>query len=243
MTSHTQYSHIRNIDVTYAISTYSVESTKDFIERIKNKSIQHDYDLVSFDVVSLFTSVPLDYTIELILNKIYVDKRIETKLMREEMKELLETCTKEMHFSFNGVIYRQINGVAMGSPLGPVIANVFMVELENTLVPQLDDSVSLWCRYVDDTFTFIKKGSVESVLEKLNSFHPSIKFTYEVQKDGTIAFLDVKVIRSEDGSFETEVHRKPTDTNVYISWNAFAPKVWKTGTLKGEVRFVVNIVK
>ena len=217
-------------------SQYSVESTKDFIERIKNKKIQHDYDLVSFDVVSLFTSVPLDYTIELILNKIYVDKRIETKLTREEMKELLVTCTKEMHFSFNGVIYRQINGVAMGSPLGPVIANVFMVELENTLVPQLEDSVSLWCRYVDDTFTFIKKGSIEFVLEKLNSFHPNIKFTYEVQKDGTIAFLDVKVIRNSDGSFETEVHRKPTDTNVYISWNAFAPKMWKTGTLKGLIR-------
>ena len=81
-----------------------------------------------------------------------------------------------MHFSFNGVIYRQVDGVAMGSPLGPVLANVFMVELERTLVPQFEDSVALWHRYVDDTFTIIKKGKVEEVLERLNSFYDSIKF-------------------------------------------------------------------
>ena len=95
-------------------------------------------------MVSLFTSVPLDYTIKLILDKIYRDKRIETKLSKKEMKKLLETCTKEMHFSFNGEIYRQVDGVAMGSPLGPVIANIFMVELERTIVPQLEGTIDLW---------------------------------------------------------------------------------------------------
>ena len=191
---------------------------------------------MSFDVVSLFTKVPLEYTIELILNKIYRDKIVKTKLKREEMKKLLQICTKEMHFSFNGVIYRQVDGVAMGSPLGPVLANVFMVELEKILVPQLESSVALWYRYVDDTFTFIKKGKLEEVLERLNSFHDSIKFTYEKEKDGVISFLDVKVITKTDRTFDTDVHRKQTDTNIYMNWNAFAPRVWKIGTLKGLVR-------
>ena len=94
-------------------SEYSIDSTKDFVGRIRSKSIHQDYELISFDVVSLFTSVPLDFTIQLILDKIYRDKLIHTKLKREEMKKLLETCTKEMHFSFNNVIYRQIDGVMM----------------------------------------------------------------------------------------------------------------------------------
>ena len=217
-------------------SDYSIDSTKDFVGKVRGTNIPEGHELISFDVVSLFTSVPLDYTIEIILDKIYKDKLIKTKLKREERKKLLQICTKEMHFSFNGVIYRQINGVAMGSPLGPVLANVFMVELEKTLVPQLDGSVALWYRYVDDTFTFIKVGEVENVLERLNSFHESIKFTYEKEKDGYISFLDVKVIRKADRTFDTDIHRKPTDTNVYINWNAFAPKVWKIGTLKGLVR-------
>ena len=114
-------------------SEYTIESTKDFVGKIRNKNIPPDYEMISFDVVSLFTSVPLDFTIELILDKVYKDKLIKTKLSRDEMKELLETCTKEMHFSFNGIIYRQRDGVAMGSPLGPVLANIFMVELEKHL--------------------------------------------------------------------------------------------------------------
>ena len=217
-------------------SEYSIESTKDFVNKIRQKTIPQDFELISFDVVSLFTSVPLDFTINLILDKIYRDKLIKTKLKRGEMKKLLETCTKEMHFSFNGIIYRQTDGVSMGSPLGPVIANIFMVELERTLVPQFEGIIGLWYRYVDDTFTFIKRGSVEAVLEKLNEFHQSIKFTFEKENDGTIAFLDVKVIRKINGCFETDIHRKPTDTNVYVNWKAFAPKIWKTGTLKGLIR-------
>ena len=222
-------------------SQYSIDSTKDFVNKIRQKRIPQDFELVSFDVVSLFTSVPLDFTIKLILDKIYKDKLIETKLKRDEMKQLLETCTKEMHFSYNGTIYRQIDGVSMGSPLGPVIANIFMVELEKTLVPQLEENVRLWYRYVDDTFTMIRKGCVEAVLDRLNGFHPSIKFTFEKESNDSIAFLDVKVIKKIDGSFDTDVHRKPTDTNVYVSWEAFAPRAWKTGTLKGLVRRALTI--
>ena len=76
-----------------------------------------------------------------------------------------------MHFSFNSDIYIQIDGVAMGSPLGPVLANIFMVELESVLVPKLKDYVKKWRRFVDDTFVYVKRGSIEYVLSVLNSFH------------------------------------------------------------------------
>ena len=77
---------------------------------------------VSFDVSSLFTNVPLDYTIDIILRRIYIDKEINTKISREEMKELLLLCTKNVHFSYNVKLFLQRDGIAMGSPLGPVIA-------------------------------------------------------------------------------------------------------------------------
>ena len=82
---------------------------------------------------------------------------------------------------------------------GPVLANIFMVELENSVVPQLSDKMNLWYRYVDDTFTFIKEGDINNVEEILNNFHSSIKFTHEIEKDGEISFLDVKVIRNCTG--------------------------------------------
>ena len=111
-----------------------------------------------------------------------------------------------------------------------------MSELEQTLIPTLSQDVSLWTRYVDDTFAFGRQGSILRVLDCLNRFHPSIQFTHETEINGKIAFLDVNVSTREDRGFNTDIHRKKTDTNVYIHWNAFAPKAWKVGTLKGLIR-------
>ena len=94
----------------------------------------------------------------------------------------------------------------MGSPLGPVIANIFMVHLEELMLPRLATKMSSWYRYVDDTFTFIKDGEINAVLEALNSFHDDIKFTYESEIDNKISFLDVKISRKPHGSFSTTVH-------------------------------------
>lgn len=141
-----------------------------------------------------------------------------------------------MHFSFDNKIYKQTNGVAMGSPLGPVIANIFMVYLEEKMVRELATKMSSWYRYVDDTFTFIKEGEIEAVQETLNRFHTDINFTYEEEKDGKISFLDVLISRKLDGSFDTEVFRKKTDSSIYINWDAFACRSWKIGTLKGLFR-------
>ena len=65
------------------------------------------------------------------------------------------------HFTFNNYIYIQIDGVAMGSPLGPVVANIFMVELKSVLVSKLNDHVKKWRRFVNGTFVYVKRGSIE----------------------------------------------------------------------------------
>ena len=87
---------------------------------------------MSFHVASLFTDVPLEETIETILKRIYVNKEITTDIPKQEMKELLILCTKNVHFTFNNETYIQVDGVAMGSPLDPVLAKIFMVELETS---------------------------------------------------------------------------------------------------------------
>ena len=197
--------------------------------------------MISFDVSNLFTNVPLELTIDLILKKVYQKKMIKTKLRKGELKELLEVCTKEMHFTFDGKIYQQTDGVCMGSPLGPVLANVFMVHLEETIVPQLQDIMPTWRRYVDDTFTLVKKGKKDEVIAALNSFHPNIKFTHEVEKDQQIAFLDVMLTKEENGKVQTSVYRKPTNNSIYIHWQSYAPKQWKVGTLSGIIRRAYEI--
>ena len=74
---------------------------------------------------------------------------------------MLVLCTKNVYFTFSYIVYLQTDGVAMGSPLGPVLAGIFMVHLERSLVSLLEDEISFWKLYVDDTLCFIKIGSVD----------------------------------------------------------------------------------
>ena len=81
--------------------------------------------MVSFDVKSLFTFVPLECTIEIILKRIFEDHEITANSTKSEIKKLLTLCTKNVHFSFNNEIYSQIDGVGLGSTLGSVITNIY----------------------------------------------------------------------------------------------------------------------
>ena len=107
-------------------STYSIKSTFDLMGKIKNEQMPLGFTMVSFDVKALFTSIPLTETIDIILDRNYNRKEISTALTKNEMKKLLTLCTKNVHFTLNNEIYVQNDGVAMGSRLGPILANVFM---------------------------------------------------------------------------------------------------------------------
>ena len=104
-----------------------------------------------------------------------------------------------------------------------------MEEFEITTLNQTSDKPRIWDRYVDDTFTVLKRNSVESFITHLNSIHKDIKFTRETEKDGCLPFLDSLICRKEDGSLELKVYRKPTHTNQYLNFNSHHPLHQKIG--------------
>ena len=212
-------------------SQHTVKSTKDFIEKIRNVNIPHGFNMISFDVKFLFSSVPLEETINVALDRIHHWKEIDTSISKNDTRNLLLLCTKNVHFCFGSDIYQQNDSVGMGSPLGPVLAGIFMAELESRIIPTVTDSISHWRGYVDDTFVFIKKGCVEHVLARLKSFHKNFQFTYELENQNKLPFLDVLLIR-KGNKIETTVCRKSTNNDICLNWGSFAPLTWKRGTLK-----------
>ena len=102
---------------------------------------------------------------------------------------------KNVHFTFDNVIKVQNDGVAMDSPLGPVLSDIFMIELETSFIPELTDYIEFWKRYIDDTICFIKFGSVNYILSVLNSFNMNVKFTFELGHGGKLPLLDVLLCR------------------------------------------------
>ena len=84
-------------------------NTKDFLPRLKTEKIPKRFKMISFDVKSLFTNAPLEETIDIILNKIYDEKKIETNIPGNIMKDLLYLCTKHVHFTYGEkLIFKQM---------------------------------------------------------------------------------------------------------------------------------------
>ena len=78
------------------------------------------------------------------------------------------------------------------------------------------DHISLWKRYIDDTFYYVKIGTVNGILIELNDFHQSTPFIYELEKVSKSAFLDVLLIPNKD-TIETTFYRKPTNSDIYLN--------------------------
>ncbi|XP_069976323.1 uncharacterized protein, partial [Penaeus vannamei] len=108
------------------LNQYTIQNTFTFVQKLIEIPHANDYVLASFDVTNLFTNVPLDETIDIIMNSLFDKSDKVLGFNRMYFKKLLDIATKDIMFWFNGTLYKQIEGVAMGSPLGPTLANIFM---------------------------------------------------------------------------------------------------------------------
>ena len=108
----------------------------------------------SQDVASLFTIIPHEETIDICANTIFENTERVEGLTKIEFKELLSLATKESYFIFNGKVYQQVDGVAMGSPLGPILTNAFLAYFENNWLQNFSSAFEAhyYKQYVDDIF-------------------------------------------------------------------------------------------
>ena len=131
------------------------------------------------------------------------------------MKELFLLWTKKIHFTFNGKIYMEVDGVAMGSPLRPVLADIFMIELEQEILAELTQYIKYCKRYGDDTISFVNLGPIDYIITKLNSFDNNIQFTFEEEDKGTLPFLDV-LIQRKGNSIVATIFSKPRNNDICL---------------------------
>ena len=231
--THKLAKYLSNILKPLTINKYSVKDSFTFTQEILMlNSVPY---MCSFDVASLFTSIPVNETIEICLDLLYKDSELVNNLTRAQFKKLLVFCVKENHFTFNEQYFDQIDGVAMGSPLGPVLANIFMSHFEDKALDKYDGNLPLFYkRYVDDTFVvFNDSEDCELFFEYFNTQHRNIKFTLEHETSDCISFLDVLVTRNEEGTIETSMYRKETFSGLYMKFDSFVPHHFKKNLISG----------
>ena len=204
-------------------TTYSVQNTKEFVEQVKNIKLQQDECIISYDVKALFTSVLTEPAIKIIQQHLEDDQELQqrTSMSVQHLTWLLEFSLKNMHFIFQGKFYEQTEGAAMGSPLSPIIANLYMEAFEKQPISTSPHPPSLWRGFVDDTFVIIKKAHKDSFISHINFIDEKIQFTMEDSRgDGSMPFLDTLVTPCSDGSLNTKVYRKPTHIDLYLQWDS-----------------------
>ena len=149
-----------------------------------------------------------------------IDLREMTPWKRGLYLDLLRFVLTTTYFLFRGTIYKQRFGAAMGSPVSPVVANLYMEFLEQQSITTAPISCRprLWKRYVDDILDIVNKDQVDNLTDNLNQTDPrdSIKFTYEKESNNSIPFLDTLIVCKPDGSVKRLVYRKATHTDQYL---------------------------
>ena len=203
-------------------SPHHVQNSKGFQNSIKTSKIKPDECIMSYDVSTLFTLIPIEPTINIIEKHLKEDKDLysRTNMKIQHIISILRFCLNNSYFSFQGRFYQQ-TGAAIGSPISPIVANLFMEDLEVQAIQTSSAPPALWKRFVDDTFTIIKKEDRNSLLQHLNSIHQNIKVTTEeVRDDGSMPFLDILITPKEDSCLSTSVFRKPTHTDLYLQWDS-----------------------
>ena len=123
---------------------------------------------------------------------------------------LLRLCLSSTTFYYNGTVYQQIFGTAMGSPVSVAVANIVMEHSEDLALSTSPVPTVFWKRYVGDVLMTVPADQVDGMLAHINSINQNIQFTFEREQGHVIPFLDVTILHNDDGSLSTKVYRKPT---------------------------------
>ena len=174
-----------------------IKNSFEFVKKLVDIKDSSNQIMISFDVDNLYTNVPVHEAIGVTLNMLF--KRPNPPSMpftRSQLKQLLQYAVCNVPFRFLDRTYIQVDGVAMGSPLGPILADLFMSNLEQKLNKFTTNKPLIWIRYVDDIFCIFKTyQNINNFLKRISKWHPNVKFTAEYENNETTIFRRINSTR------------------------------------------------
>ena len=220
---------LNEIIIEYLPQEHSIKNREELLQILRTS--RPEGILASLDVESLFTNVPIDATIDIILQNTYNhDTRPPPKIPRKSLETLLRVCTTEAPFQhIDGSLYRQKEGVAMGSPLGPTFANFYMANVEKEVLQNEVLRPAIYTRYVDDIFVVVRDEEHLKQLQSSLQEKSVLNFTYEIGNN-KLPFLDV-LIETSDDKYNTSVYVKKTNTGECLNYKSECPEKYKVSVI------------
>ena len=209
------------------------------VDKLKDTYIDDKHVLISLDVVSLFTNIPVDLALESISNR-WNDIGASCDIPRDEFMIAIRFVLNSTFFTFNGICYQQTFGTPMGSPLSPIVADITLQDLECRVLETLPFSFPFYFRYVDDIALAAPISALKIILDSFNSVHPRIQFTLEEGVDNRLNFLDVSMF-IRDKHIEFDWYHKSTFCGRYLNFESQHPLCHKKGTIIGLIDRAVRL--
>jgi hypothetical protein len=224
----------------------STKDTTEFVKTVKDVQCKEETILVSADVSALYTVIDHDEGIEACREALEERSEQEKKKMPTNfITSLIKIILKSNCFSFLGRFFHQCTGTAMGTPMAPGYANLFMGMIEVKLLDEFERKTGLrptvWRRFLDDIF-FVWEDGEETLRDfmqhmqdfgKSNNLKTHLNFTFE--QGNSVPFLDTMVSLGEGGKLKTLLFSKPTDAHLYLRKDSCHPSSCTKGLVKGEL--------
>jgi hypothetical protein len=202
-------------------------------QEINHTNLPQTARVASADVEALYPNMDINTGLQLI--KQFVEElEWQNRHKREFLIKAMEFVLTKGYITFEGEIYQQTNGAAMGSPMIPPYANIFMYQLEKNTVYKYKNSGSLllYKRFIDDVFIITRDSNITELQNELNSLHPSIKLTW-TSAAKHCSFLDLNVF-IKNNKLHINVYQKQLNTYAYLPFHSYHTKAQKRGFIKGE---------
>ena len=199
-----------------------IKDANDFLTKIQVLGdLPAESLLVTLDVTFLYINIPHQEGLNACRE--ILDTRTILDPPTDDLIHLAFLILEKNNFSFNNHVYLQIQGTAVGTRIAPSYTNIFMDKFETELLWSVSERPMVWWRYIDHVFANWPHGeeNLEVFLNKLNLFHPTIKFTAEWSQE-FVTFLNTRIIR-EGNHFITDLYTKPTDTHQYLHRHSCHP--------------------
>ena len=226
-------------------NNHSIRNNIEFVNRVKSLRMLPQYKLMSFDIVNLYTNVPVTQTINIVQENLERSGSLNQQEV-QELIMLLRVILSQNYFTFDNRFFAQDDGLAMGSPLSGFLADLYLNHFENEYVlshkNRFYKKIISYTRYVDDTFLVFDgtRRQAEILNKYINSIHPNIKFTLELENEHSLNFLDL-MIQNINNHLKFKIYRKPTTTDITIHASSFHPFAQKMASFNSFVNRLLKI--
>ncbi|UYV70752.1 hypothetical protein LAZ67_8000486 [Cordylochernes scorpioides] len=207
----------------------AIRDIPSFVQSINSLCPVPNTVMVSYDVVAMYLSLPHQLIIRH-LTSFLQDNQVDHRTA-ESIVALSSLCLDFTTFTFNNQLFKQIRGSPMGSPLSSPLAEIVMANIDHWVQQQIAPGIHMWRRYIDDIFCICDTGQEINILNSLNSYHPEISFTLELENRSVLPYLDILVIRTAS-HYHTTVYHKVNNPTFYTDYKSSCPLSHKINTVR-----------